>query len=147
MVLVQNNCNLCKQNSPSQNRHTFNFGYSSTFYCEYLFAYTWVRSVPALVMLWQSPQSCVICCCPLCDWTVNVSGSSGWLAFTVATVGNCTSFLNVCLSGLGIDFLSVCLYYSGSPPVDNPTTHAHTNVLTLPFPWQPSDPYWLSVLV
>lgn len=69
----------------------------------------------------------VTCCgCPLCDCTVNGSGHFVWLAFTVTTARNCASFLNVCLSGLAIDFVSVCLYYSGSSVVYN-LQHKHLN--------------------
>lgn len=84
-------------------------------------------------------QSCVMqrCCCLLCDRTMNVSGSSGWLAFTVSPAGDCTSFLNVCLSGLAIDFVPVCLYYSCFPLCITSNTHIQTqtlSVLTLPAP-------------
>lgn len=78
-------------------------------------------------------QSCVMCrcCCLLCDWTMNVSGSSGWLAFTVSPAGDCTSFLNVCLSGLAIDFVSVCLYYSCFPLCITSNTHIQTQTLSV----------------
>lgn len=116
------------------NRH-FAFGGLNTLRCLCLI-FTYTNFCQSALLLQSSalcnmPPLLLLPLLPLCDWTMNVSGSSGWLASTVSAARDCTSFLNVCLSGPAIDFDSVRLYYSCFPLCLTSNTHIQTQTLSV----------------